>query len=179
MTALLDIDPDQIATYVRTVFRSASPGGTVSLRAFDEEDANAPAWMVQPIVLGDSLDPLISAAVSAAHHAAMVKKKIVFCPPTCAFSNPTNARYLSRRVLQKLPHAHIVLGRWASAAAGQSRAGRHWPRLRLVGGTMGALVIDCDAGDCKSRNPCDRCGVAGGVRRFVPAAATDLAAHHL
>ena len=36
MTAPLDIDPQQIATFVTTVFRHASPGGTVSLRAFHE-----------------------------------------------------------------------------------------------------------------------------------------------
>ena len=36
MTALLDIDPQQIAAFVTTVFRYASPEGTVSLRAFHE-----------------------------------------------------------------------------------------------------------------------------------------------
>ena len=92
MTALVDIDPDQIAAFVTTVFRYASPGGTVSLRAFHEGNSNAAPWMIEPVVLGDSLDPLISAAVSAAHHAAMASKKIVFCPPLCTFNNPMHAR---------------------------------------------------------------------------------------
>jgi hypothetical protein len=90
------IEPDrtQIELLVKSLFRHASPGGYVSLRAFPDNENDTKPFRISSIRLTereDSLDFLIGRACDDAYRAANDPKKIVFCPPIAVFSNPDKA----------------------------------------------------------------------------------------
>ena len=90
------IQPDrgQIELLVKSLFRHASPGGYVSLRAFPDNENDTKPFRISPVRLterDDSLDFLIGRACDDAYRAANDPKKIVFCPPIAVFSNPDKA----------------------------------------------------------------------------------------
>jgi hypothetical protein len=87
----LEPNRDQIATYFGTLFKHASPGSWVSLRAFpDDKDPNP--FRITPIQLNGDLGPLIDAAYAEARKVANAKRKVVFCPPVATFTNAEHAR---------------------------------------------------------------------------------------
>jgi hypothetical protein len=77
-------DAEQIARFVRRVFKYATAGGVVSLRAYTEGDETV--FANQPVALNGDLGPLIKTALAIATKAARAPKPIVFCPPLCTFT---------------------------------------------------------------------------------------------
>jgi hypothetical protein len=88
---LLGPDREQIATFAHAMFKHASTGSWVSLRAFPDDDDTRP-FRITPIQLNGDLGPLIDAAYAEARKAANVKRKVVFCPPVATFTNNEYAR---------------------------------------------------------------------------------------
>jgi hypothetical protein len=86
----LEPDREQIAAFV-TLFKHASTGSWVSLRAFPDDDDTKP-FRIAPIKLNGDLDALIDAACADARRAANAKRKVVFCPPVATFTNDKRAR---------------------------------------------------------------------------------------
>ena len=91
MSALLEPDREQIETFVRALFKHATPGAWVSLRAFPDDD-DTKSFRISPIQLHGDLDALIDAACADAREVANVKRKVVFCPPVATFTNSKKAR---------------------------------------------------------------------------------------
>lgn len=86
----LEPDREQIATFVRTLFKHAAPGGYVSLRSFYDDDSTR-SFEIQCVAV-DNRDDVIERAYHQAKRAANAKRRIVFCPPTATFSNKHHAR---------------------------------------------------------------------------------------
>jgi uncharacterized protein DUF5906 len=87
----LDPDRGQIETYVRTLFRHATPGSWVSVRAFPDDDDTKP-FCIKPVELNGSFEPLIDQIYDVALQAANATRKVVVCPPGCTFINAEHAR---------------------------------------------------------------------------------------
>jgi hypothetical protein len=81
----LEPDREQIATFVRALFKHAAPGAYVSLRSFYDDDSTR-SFEIQCVAV-DNRDDIIERAYHQAQRAANAKPKIVFCPPTATFSN--------------------------------------------------------------------------------------------
>ncbi len=83
-------DKDQLATFIRTIFRHASPEFWVSLRAFNRDDGT-PIYHPRPFDIDtDQFKWLIKGAVHAARDAA--KAGGVFSPPIATFKTNKNAK---------------------------------------------------------------------------------------
>jgi hypothetical protein len=92
-TGKLEADREQLATFVRTLFRHAGRDGCVSLRSFYVED-NKP-FMFKSVKLQRGLDAVIMNAVDVATRAANnADKPVTFSPPLAVFTNPDRAREL-------------------------------------------------------------------------------------
>jgi RecA-family ATPase len=88
----LHADRAELARFIGALFPYADEGTFVSLRAFDQEDRGQPASLVTPVRINGNLERLIDAATAAAEDVANRKRKIVFAPPICTFSNADRAR---------------------------------------------------------------------------------------
>jgi hypothetical protein len=79
-------DPAQIGRFVRALFRHAGEGGTVSLRAFHDDQPGG-SYKTRGVRLnGGGLDPVIRGAISLAEDAAQEGRPVVVCPPVATFS---------------------------------------------------------------------------------------------
>jgi RecA-family ATPase len=85
----LEPDREQIATFVRGLFKHAAPGTYVSLRSFYDDDSDK-SFEIQCVAV-DNRDDVIERAYHQAKRAANAKRRIVFCPPTATFSNTAHA----------------------------------------------------------------------------------------
>jgi hypothetical protein len=88
-------DRSQIETFVLTLFKHATPGNWVSLRAFFEGRADLPPCNITPVRLNGDLNVLTDQAFQDAKLAASYCKKVVFCPPIATFITPKNAKEIS------------------------------------------------------------------------------------
>ncbi|MCR9148231.1 MAG: YfjI family protein [Rhodobacteraceae bacterium] len=86
-------DQEQIQTFTDALFRYASEGTFVSLRAFDDKERGKPAFEVQAVQInGSGLSPVIDNAAKMADRCANAAQSIVFCPPVVTFKNADNAK---------------------------------------------------------------------------------------
>jgi hypothetical protein len=88
---ILTADPDQIEQFVDALFRYASDGTVVSLRAFDDLDRGAAPFAIEPVTLR-GLAPLTDAATRFATRCAQATRPIVCCPPVTTFRTADNAK---------------------------------------------------------------------------------------
>jgi hypothetical protein len=80
----LAVDRSQIEQFTEVMFRHASEGNFVSLRAF-RDDVNE-VFATQAVKLnGKGLAPVVDAAVALATRAANAPHPVVFCPPIATF----------------------------------------------------------------------------------------------
>jgi hypothetical protein len=89
------VDRDHIKVFVGLLFRYATGGHWVSLRAFFEDGAGRPPFKIASVKLNGSLDAfeaLVDRAYRVAEYAACAPDKVVFCPPIATFTNPRQAR---------------------------------------------------------------------------------------
>src|SRR4051812_5707145 len=87
----LTIDAEQFAEIAHTIFKRASDGKTVWLKAFYEGTQRV--YQQHAVLLnGDGLQPVIDAAVPVAQAAANVSTPVVFCPIPATFENGSNAK---------------------------------------------------------------------------------------
>jgi Primase C terminal 2 (PriCT-2) len=81
---------EELETFVLALFKYATPGNWVSLRAFlDDRDE---VFKITPVKLNGDLDALIDRAYRDAQVAAKARDKIVFAPPIATFTNGRHAR---------------------------------------------------------------------------------------
>jgi hypothetical protein len=91
MSARVEVDPTQIARFVRLLFRHATPGTFVALRAFAESDHRArPLEAVAEVREG--LEEVEERAARIARQVSLAAKAMVFAPPPATFSNRAHAR---------------------------------------------------------------------------------------
>ena len=82
----------QIETFVLTLFKHATPGNWISLRAFPDQDGNSKPFKITPYRFNGDFNVLIDRAYQDAELAARNCEKIVFCPPIATFTNSSHAR---------------------------------------------------------------------------------------
>jgi hypothetical protein len=86
-------DPEQIRTFTDALFRYASEGGFISLRAFDDREKGKPPFAIEPVQInGSGLQPITDRAVTLAERCANAAQAIVFCPPVATFKTGDNAK---------------------------------------------------------------------------------------
>jgi hypothetical protein len=83
-------DRDQLDLFVRALFKHATPGFWLSLRAFLEKGAGRPR--ITPIQLSGGLKGVIDLIYREVELAARAPQAVVFCPPIATFSNGGRAR---------------------------------------------------------------------------------------
>jgi len=89
----LEPSREQLAAFVRSMFKHATPGAAVSLRAFLENSPpGTKAYFIVRAKVTDNLDDLIEAAIAAARRAARAPDKVVFAPPIATFNHRWRAR---------------------------------------------------------------------------------------
>src|SRR5215217_5824609 len=134
----LPVDREQIAQFVKTVFRHASAGQTISMRAFFEGADKRPFEIKTIRIDGQTgLDPVIELAVQVAQRAAEAPEPIVFCPIPATFKDETSARETNLSeglVLCVECDSHPVkaqgkLERELGPAALKVESGGHWTAL--------------------------------------------------
>jgi hypothetical protein len=86
----LQPDGDQLGRFVRSVFRHATPGTIVSLRAFPPEAGKRPIFIRPFEVESDSLDGIVTGAFFGARDAAK-EVGAVFAPPVASFKDHRSA----------------------------------------------------------------------------------------
>jgi AAA domain len=86
-------EPDlaAIKTYADALFRYATPGGFVSLRAFPEGHGNSKAFRIRTMPWRGDSAALVKNLHAGAKQAANAKTAVVFCPPIATFRNPDHA----------------------------------------------------------------------------------------
>jgi P4 family phage/plasmid primase-like protien len=86
-------DRKHIAVFVLALFKHATAGNWVSLRAFpDKGENNSKPCKTTPVKLNGDLKVLIDQAYRDAELAASAYEKVVFCPPVATFDKPYHAR---------------------------------------------------------------------------------------
>jgi hypothetical protein len=86
----LEPDAGMLGQFIRVVFKHATAGGFVSLRAFPPEPGEPPVFIRTFVVQKAGFDNIISGAMIAARRAA--KHSAVFSPPVAVFKIPRRAR---------------------------------------------------------------------------------------
>lgn len=141
-------DRGQIEMFVRALFKHATTGNWVSLRAFPDQKGRNKSFRITTHKLNGNLNELIDQAFRDAELAAHAQEKIVFCPPVATFANNKQTQEVNlveglvlsvecdqypqaaRRKLEKLlGPATIVVesgGVWVNPETGESE-----PRLHL------------------------------------------------
>jgi hypothetical protein len=87
-----DPDRSQLEAFVPAMFKHATPGKYVSLRAFYQDRANSKPFKIRSHKLNGNLDALIDQAYRVAEFAAFADDKVVFCPPIATFNHDWRAR---------------------------------------------------------------------------------------
>src|SRR5215831_21235713 len=82
-------DRDVVTTFVDCLFRYASEDTFINLRAFHDTKDGAPPLFVEPVKIG--APDFIERVCERIHEAAAHSKPHVFCPPVCAFTEPSGA----------------------------------------------------------------------------------------
>ena len=144
-------DPEQIRTFTDALFRYASEGTFVSLRAFDDREKGKPPFALEAVQInGNGLVPVIDNAAKMADRCANAAQSIVFCPPVVTFKTGDNAKaenvaegvalsvdcdqapYAAREKLESLLGPATVVaasgGEWTDPATGefQHKLHLHW-----------------------------------------------------
>lgn len=88
----LEPDRDELEIFINAALRRRGAAGFISLRSFYEGDDNAPAARISPVSLKGNFQYLVDSAMDDARRAAQHPRPIVFCPPTCVFSNAHGAK---------------------------------------------------------------------------------------
>jgi hypothetical protein len=88
--APLEPDAEMLGRFIRVVFKHATAGGFVSLRAFPPEAGEPPVFIRTFVIEKAGFDNIISGAMIAARRAA--KHRAVFSPPVAVFKTPRRAR---------------------------------------------------------------------------------------
>lgn len=76
-------DAEQIGAFADALFRYASKGQRISLRAFYDDKNDS--FAIKPMWLGDGLDDIVRMATQMATQAAQADRPVVFCPPIAGF----------------------------------------------------------------------------------------------
>ena len=87
----LEPDREQLATFIAAMFKHASAGSYVSLRAFAGDTGKPTSITAVKIVAGNLHETLVEAAVDEARKAARHAAKPVFAPPIATFSGRKRA----------------------------------------------------------------------------------------
>jgi hypothetical protein len=87
--ALLEPDRNQIRKFVSAIFRHATCGGWIAVRAFRE--GNNKVFRFSPTDLIGGLGYLADVAEDDARRAAQFPEPVVFCPPLAVFANKNHA----------------------------------------------------------------------------------------
>jgi hypothetical protein len=87
--ALLEPDRDQLRKFVSAIFRHATCGGWIAVRAFYED--NNRVFRFSPTDLIGGLGYLADVAEDDARRAAQNPSPVVFCPPLAVFANKNHA----------------------------------------------------------------------------------------
>ena len=82
-------DREAIEAFVAAVFRYASKGTFINLRAFHDAKDGKPPLFVDPVAVGTA--SLIDQICIRIHEAAADPEPHVFCPPICTFIEPNGA----------------------------------------------------------------------------------------
>jgi len=85
-----EVDRSQLETFIRVVFKYATPGTWISLRAFFQQGTRP--FKITPIRFNGDFDVLIEATYRLARLAAREPEKVVFSPPVATFTNRDHAR---------------------------------------------------------------------------------------
>ena len=89
----LEVRPEEIAQYCKTVFRNVSLDRVVvSVRAFYEGADNRPFEIKPVLMAGTGLQPAIDIAVQVAQRAADAPGATVFCLPPATFKDDASAK---------------------------------------------------------------------------------------
>src|SRR5262245_57504239 len=88
-TAFPQADRDAVTTFVDCLFRYADENAWINLRAFHDLKDGAPPLFVEPIRIGAT--DFIERVCDRIHEAAAHPEPHVFCPPLCAFTEPSGA----------------------------------------------------------------------------------------
>ena len=82
------VDPEQINDFVLTLFKHATPGGNVSLRAFYEGANGEPPFKIETVKLAEKggLARVVTQAVKMAVRAAGAERPVVVAPPIATFN---------------------------------------------------------------------------------------------
>ena len=91
MTAALDIDRGQIASFADALLRYANDGVHISMRAFLEGQPR-PLRIMAAKVNGAGVEGILPTAYAVATLAAVTPDPSVFCPPIAGFASATQAR---------------------------------------------------------------------------------------
>jgi hypothetical protein len=87
----LEPNRDQIEIFVDALFRHASPGAFLSLRAFYEDRGKARPFNIIPVKLNGDFTVICNIVADATRHAANATDKIVFAPPIATFHDARKA----------------------------------------------------------------------------------------
>jgi hypothetical protein len=82
-------DRDSVTVFVDCLFRYADENAWINLRAFHDSKDGAPPLFVEPIRIGAT--DFIERVCERIHEAAAHPEPHVFCPPLCAFTEPSGA----------------------------------------------------------------------------------------
>jgi hypothetical protein len=110
----LEPDRDQIELFVDALFRHASPGAFLSLRAFYEDRGEARPFIIVPVKLNGDFTVVCNIVTDAARTAANATEKVVFAPPLVTFHD-------ARKATEKDIADAIVLSVECDARPQQSR----------------------------------------------------------
>jgi hypothetical protein len=89
----LEPDREQMATFIRGMFKNATPDAAVSLRAFLEDSpSGSKAFFIVRTKVTATCDELTEAAIKVARRAARAPEKVVFAPPIATFNHRWRAR---------------------------------------------------------------------------------------
>ncbi|MCH8467499.1 MAG: DUF3987 domain-containing protein [Roseinatronobacter sp.] len=86
-------DRNQIDQFATALFKYASEGSFINLRAFDDKQKGQPAFEIDAVQInGAGLAPVIDRAANMARRCANAAQSIVFCPPVVTFKTGDNAK---------------------------------------------------------------------------------------
>ena len=86
-------DPEQIHKFTEALFRYASEGTFISLRAFNDREKDTGAFAREAVLInGSGLEPVANRAATLAERCANAAQAIVFCPPVVTFNTADNAK---------------------------------------------------------------------------------------
>ena len=88
---MLEPDRGQLETFLRALFKYATPGNYISLRSFYEDRGNSKPFLIDPVKLNGNFSHICDCAFDGARRAANAQEKVVFAPPVAAFRNPRSA----------------------------------------------------------------------------------------